>query len=159
VTGTSKEGITAKAHELQSNNGVVNGRIEPLLSDSGGRTVGAGAGVELSDGSLFALMLVSIPTGYDVRLCKILREGETPPSRASELASDHGTWGVNRPLSFKIRWSDTDVSFDWIDSGTPARTGSFRIPPAAHEAARPIRFLLFVEKGNARFEGVMLEES
>ena len=46
-----------------------------------------------------------------------------------------------------------------LDARLDAEGSSFEIPGRVRGSGRPSRFLLVVEKGSARFDGLVLEES
>jgi serine/threonine protein kinase len=159
VIGTSVEGITAKPREIPSGSGRVRGSIEPIPLKPGERTRAAGAGVELSDGRIVALLLVSADADYDIRLCEIVRDGESRWTRGAELAAATERWSGGAPLAFELKWNDTDAQFDWRRAGAPERDDPLFVPRAWRGSAQPSRFVLLVETGSARFEEWVLEES
>ena len=152
VVGTCKDGIGGEAYALPGGNGCVRGRVVPISPAPGVRTLAAGAGLEFPDGRAVALMLVAAEDGDRLCVCELVRDGSSSWVRGSELESRKVGSRDGRPLAFRLAWSDTDAEFD----GDGAE---FRIPSRARETARPSRFLLVVEKGSARFEELVLEES
>jgi hypothetical protein len=176
VVGLSGEGLTAVPYALPDGRGRVRGRVEPLAPQPGVRTRAAGAGIEFSDGSIVALLLVSAEHGYDVRVCELLRENATEPLgenatepvgedairlvRGPELETHAVVADEGRPLAFELEWTDTGAHFDWSDGAAAIEargSGSSRIPTRARADARPIRFWLVVESGSARFDELVLE--
>ena len=82
--------------------------------------------------------------------------------RGTELESGKSTSIDGHALVFKLSWNDTDTQFEWGDSGDagrPADSHSLLIPRSFRGRDQPSRFMLIVEKGSARFEGLVLEES
>lgn len=158
VIGLSREGISARPYALPGGNSCVRGRLSPIPSESGARTLGAGVGVEFSNGRIVALMLISAADGYHMHFCELLRDGESRLRRGDELESGHGTWGGGEPWTFSLSWNDTDTQFDWGGTDTPAPSDRILLPRQLRGTARPSRFLLIVEKGSARFEDVVLEQ-
>jgi len=159
VVGICVDGISGEPYVLPGGNGCVSGRIEPIPPGPGARTLGAGTGIEFSNGLIVALLLVSAADGYDLSVCELLREGDSRLKRGAELESYKVASRDGQPLAFKLVWNGTDTRFEWSDAGLPADPHSFLIPSRVRGSAQPSRFLLIVEKGSARFEGLLLEES
>jgi tRNA A-37 threonylcarbamoyl transferase component Bud32 len=157
--GVCVDGISSVSHALPGGSGCVRGRFEPIASAPGARTQGAGAGIEFSNGRAVALLLVATADGYDLRVCELRREGTTRWTRGPDLESRTVSSTAGRPLDFRLSWNDTDARFDWSDAGTWTDSASFPVPSELRGGARPSGFLLVVEKGSARFEGLVLEES
>ena len=152
VVGTCVDGLGGESYVLPGGNGCVRGRIEPIAPAPGVRTLAAGAGLEFSDGRTVALLLVSAVDGYDLCVCELVRDGTSrwthgPALESRKIASGHGP-----TLAFRLAWNDSDAEFE-------SDGASFRIPSRVRGTARPSRFLLFVEKGSARFDEFVLEES
>jgi hypothetical protein len=159
VIGSCADGIAAQPHALASGSGTVRGSVEPIASGPGVLTQGAGAGIELSDGRIIALLFVAERDGYEPRVCELKREGVSGIVRGADIATQATKSRDARSWTFELSWSDTDTRFDWRDATTHADAGSIRLPRAARDEARPRRFLIIVEKGSARFEGLMMEQS
>jgi tRNA A-37 threonylcarbamoyl transferase component Bud32 len=151
VIGTCVDGISGEPHALPTGNGSIRGRIEPIATGAGARTLAAGAGIEFSNGRIVALLLVPATDGYDLRVCE-LSGGSSRLQRGAELKSCKVESRDGRPLAFRFAWNDTDAQFEWGED-------SFLMPSEWRDGARPNRFLLLVEGGSARFEEVVLEES
>jgi hypothetical protein len=152
VIGTCAEGIGAEAYVLPGGNGCVRGRVVPIATAPGVRTLSAGAGLEFPDGRAVALLLVSASDGYDLSVCELVRDGTSRWTRGPELESRKIAAGHGQALAFRLVWNDSDAEFE-------AEGASFRIPSRVRGRAPPSRFLLVVEKGGARFEELVLEES
>jgi tRNA A-37 threonylcarbamoyl transferase component Bud32 len=159
VIGSCAEGIAAKPHALAGGSGSVRGSVEPIASTPGMLTQGAGAGIELSDGRIVALLFVPEHDGYEPRVCELKREGASGLVRGADIATPASKSRDARSWTFELSWSESGTRFDWRDATTHADAGSIRLPRAARDEARPRRFLIIVEKGSARFEGLMMEES
>jgi tRNA A-37 threonylcarbamoyl transferase component Bud32 len=153
VIGLCVEGICAEPYVLPRGTGCVRGRIAPIAAAPGARTRAAGAGIEFSDGRIVALLLVPSDDGYEVRVCELRLEGNSGIARGPELDSRKPAARASQPLDFRLAWNETDTQIDWGDAG------SFSIPSRWRGSARPSRFLLIVERGSARFEELLLEES
>ncbi len=153
VLGISVAGISAEPYALSGADGCVRGRIEAIAPAPGVRTVAAGAGLELSDGRMLALLLVPATDGDELCVCELVRQGGTHLVRGPALGSARLAARAGAPLSFRLRWIGTQLRFEWGDAG------AFEVPTRAVGDAHPSRFLLVVEKGSARFDECTLEES
>jgi tRNA A-37 threonylcarbamoyl transferase component Bud32 len=156
---TSPAGITLAAHAVPGGSGRVSGHFELIAPQPGQRTAEAGVGLEFSNGRMVALLAVATPDGYDVRVFELLPDGESRWTRGAELGSGPSAWTEDRPVVFELGWNDTDTQFDWRDNAEPVHAESLLLPRRLRENARPSRCVLIVEKGSARFEGLLLEES
>jgi hypothetical protein len=58
-----------------------------------------------------------------------------------------------------LTWNGSETRFDWGDPASPADAHTFRVPGRLRGDAPQSSFLLLVEKGSARFDGLVLEES
>lgn len=159
VVGTCVGGLAAEPYALPAGAGSVRGRLEPIATQPGARTLCAGAGLEFSDGRAIGLVLVAAAEGYDVRVCELVRDGDARWTRGTELDARGLPARDGEPLPFRLGWTDTDTRLEWGDPGTPVDNGAFVVPSGWRGSARPSRFLLLVEQGSARFEALELEES
>jgi hypothetical protein len=162
VIGVCRDGISAQPYALPDGNGCVSGYVKPVAPAPGTRTSGAGAGVELSNGRIVALLLVPAADGYDLCVCEMTRDGDSRLVRGSELASRALGSRDGERVPFRLAWNETDTQFEW--GGTPANAGSFLIPSAVIPSSvqsdvRPSQFLIIVESGGAGFEELVLEQS
>jgi tRNA A-37 threonylcarbamoyl transferase component Bud32 len=155
VIGVSVDAISAAPYALPSGRGSVRGRVTPIALKPGEPTLGSGAAVEFANGRVVALMLVAAADGHALHVCELMRDRDDRLVRGPVLESFGITRRDDVPLALRLEWTDTDVRFDCRNSDASASAGSFSIPSSSH----PSRLWILVEKGSARFEEWVLEET
>jgi hypothetical protein len=146
VIGVCIDGISGEPYVLPGGNGCVSGRIEPIAPAPGVRTLGAGAGIEFSNGRIIALLLVSATDGYDLDVCALVREGRSRLTRGLGLESFKVSSGSGQPLVFRLSWNETDAQFA---GATPCRR-TLRSYPQPVTRRRPAEQVPLVVERAAR---------
>lgn len=160
VIGTSNEGITTRAHVLPGGNGSVAGRVATLELAAGGRTLAAGVGVEFSNGRVAALLVESADDGRDACLCELVRDANSRWTRGALIERIPRASNNTDVVSIHLRWNASDTQFEYSGaSATASSSPPLLVPRELRAGAQPSRVLLIVEKGNARFEDLTLDES
>jgi serine/threonine-protein kinase len=159
VVGTSPFGISAQPHVLHGGKGSVRGSVEPIAPGPKARTSALGAGIEYSNGRVIALLFKGEDDGYEPHLRELLREGTSTLVPRMLLDLVKPSRPSDGPWSFDVSWTDAGTKFEWSDARASTAPSSNRTFFTVPNTAKPTRFLLIVEKGSARFEGLVLEES